>query len=413
MSTSSHASAAASPLRERLLSLGQRLKSSLEAVLEALPTEAQRTGGLSSVAAVNKVFASRFLAALRQDNPLAVIHRLPGPDPLRRFLDGLRPLQLAPQLLLAAQEAVRQFQQLIEEEAGDRSALQTMMSSWLGEARPEFLIRRRQAAFKAVSELKGAAVDLNLSTAILHPAADPHFLDLVWSMTMIGLQRLRPGAQVRLDTRRLSDEGHARKPRTFVGEDLNQVLPGGLDAFCPHGPAPLDVQQVDGTMNYLLAGEQFGPRRRSDLLLVELNRAELRRFRADQPQRRSYIYANPVPPAQELVLDLFLHKSVLDREPPELLLYDTAGVGPRDPNDPLSRFELLEDSEALHYQDAAEGILELPGYAPYPSLVQGIMSRLDWQLQDFHLWRAHVAFPLHSSQVTMAFKPRPHSCEPA
>jgi len=394
------------PLRQRLLTLGQELQSALQAVVQRLPPEAQRTTGLSSLGRVNKVFASRLLKALRQEDPMAVVHHLPGPEPLRRFLDGMPQEHLSPRIRQQAKSAVESFQQLIETEAGDRAALQTMMSNWLGDARQEFELRRRQAAYKAISELHGASVDLNLSAAILHPSANEDFLDLVWLMSMIGLQRLRPGAQLRVDTRLMSDEGHQRQPKVFIGEELEQILPEGLGAYCPHGAARIEAEQLQGTMNYFLGGEDFGPHRRSDMLLVEANREELRRYRPEEPNRRSYVYSNPTPPSQGLVLDLFLHKSLLDEEAPELLIYDTAGVGPRDPNDPLCRFDVLEQAEELDYADSAHGFLPVSEYPPYERLLGHVLERLDWNPKEFHLWRARVAYPLHSSQVTVAFKPR-------
>ncbi len=394
-------------LRERLAQLGQDLQEGFREVLEALPTEARRTSRLSGLAGVNKVFASRLLTAMKQTDPLAVVDRMPGPEPLRNFLARLGEGQVPRRSLLAARQAVESFDRVISREAGSRSALQTMMSSWVGEAQGEFHSRRRQTAFKAVSELKGAAVDLSLSLAILHPSADPERLDLVWVMHQIGLQRLRPDAPIRLDTRRLSDEGDRRHPEALSGAALEEVLPGDLRAFCPNGPAPIEARQVDGTMNYMLAGEAFGPHQRCDMLLVEINRAEMRRRREDQPGRRSYLYANPVPPARTLVLDVLLHRSLLGPEAPELLVYDTAGSGPKDPNDPLSAFDLLESTEELEHIDLAEGDADLPEYSRYSLLLEAVMLHLDWKPEDFGLWRARLPFPLHSSQVTVAFQPAP------
>ena len=76
----------AAPLQIRLAALGRVLQENLQALVAELPVEAQRTSGLSVYCEVNKVFASRLLTALRQADPIAVLHRLPGPEPLRRFL---------------------------------------------------------------------------------------------------------------------------------------------------------------------------------------------------------------------------------------------------------------------------------------------------------------------------------------
>ena len=295
---------------------------------------------------------------------------------------------------------------MIEQEAGDRAALQTMMSSWLGEARTEFDQRRRQAAFKAVSELKGASVDLNASAAIVAPAAEDGLLDLVWLIGLIGLRRLRPDAQVKLDTRRLSSNDSERHPTTLDGEPLGSDNPSGLDAFCPNGPAPLEVVRADETVNYLLAGQSFGPRHCSDLLLAEVNRAEIKRHSSDVSNRRNYVYSMPVPPSQTLVLDLWLHRSLVAEDAPELLIYDTAGTGPIDPNDELSSYDLLEHAEELDYHDGRDGVPAIAEYKQYGRLMETAFAKLDWDLADFRVWRVNLAYPLHSSQVTVAYKPR-------
>lgn len=395
------------PLHSQLVSLGNRLRETLLTVVGELPASAQKTAGLSRFSDTNKVFASRLLTALRQEDPLSVVHRLPGPDPLRRFLGSEGVREAAPTSIGPAQEAIGRFQKLIETEAGDRASLQTLMSTWLGDARSEFDLRRRQSAFKAISELKGSSVDLNLSVAVLHPSAKEGFMDLVWLMGMIGLQRLRHGAQVRLDTQRLTDEGTERQPASLRGDPMEGSLDADLDAFCPHGPAPLEARQVDGTMNYLLAGDHFGPHRRSDMLLVEVNRAEMRRFREDQPDRRSFVYANPVPPTHLLMMDVFIHKSLMEGNPPELHVYDTAGSGPKNPNDAISAFDLMEISEELEYHDCSSGLPDLPEYLPYAQLMATVLGRMAWSMEDFHVWRVRMPYPLHSSQVTVAFQPRP------
>jgi hypothetical protein len=54
-----------------------------------------------------------------------------------------------------AEEVVRRFEMLICQEAGDRSALDTLISGWLLEARSVFDLRRKQSEFRATSQLLG------------------------------------------------------------------------------------------------------------------------------------------------------------------------------------------------------------------------------------------------------------------
>ena len=204
--------------RARISDLGKDLGRTLQAVLDALPEAGAGPQALATATGTNKVFTSRLLKALRQTDPIACLYELPGPEPLRRWLDSMRALQAPAPALAAAERTVAQLESCIREEAGDRSALHAVLAAWLPLQREEFAQARKQDAFRAWSQLKGAATDLNLAAVFLHPSAAAGRVDVVWLMGLMGLRRLRPGATVKLATRRLRSDGAERAPEPMAAD---------------------------------------------------------------------------------------------------------------------------------------------------------------------------------------------------
>ena len=178
-----------SDFEDRISDLGTRLRDTLVAVLDSLGLTGQGPQHLAKRLSLDKVLMSRLLKAARCLDPIAVTHLTPGPEPLRRFFKAARRRGAKPDLIAAGERAVDEFHGLIREEFGDRSSLDAMLSSWLPQVRHEFELRRKQAAFKALSQLKGVSVRKNFGTVLLHPSEEGHRIDVVWIVGLLGIQR--------------------------------------------------------------------------------------------------------------------------------------------------------------------------------------------------------------------------------
>ena len=372
------------------------MRTSLQGLLEAFPAGSGGPQALATAAGTNKVFTSRLGKALRQASPAGVVYHLPGPEPLRRFVDALAGQDVDPAAVAGAARAVQAFARAIHEEAGSRSAWNAMVSAWLPDSHDEFEVRRRQAAYKAISELKGASADLNLATVLLHPSPDGRNVDVLWIMGLLGLRRLRPGAAVKLATRRRSPGEGARHP-----EPLGGLL--RLDAFCQAPPAPTEPRQVGDTVHYLLGDSGFGVRSAVDLLVAERNLAEMRRFQPRGSGRSSYVFAEAGTPAQSLVFDVFVHEDLYPGVRPELHVYDTTLEGIADPNDPardLDRLQTSDRSQMHGRDDDGLGIERMPGYR---AMLQRVFEQAGWDRADFDTWRLNCEYPLHGAQFCLCF----------
>jgi hypothetical protein len=388
---------------DRISALGAELQRSLHAVVRALPADASAMQAVRNAAGMNKVFASRLLKALRQDDPLAVIYHLPGPEPLRRFLAGAEQAKVPEARRKPAATAIEAFERLCREETGGRGGLNALIAAWLPGEQGDFAQSRKQDVYRAWSQLKGALADASIVTVIQHPSATAGRVDIVCFMALLGLRRMRPGAAVKLATRRLTRNGGERAPEAHAGF-ADGADPFALHEFCSAPPAPIEARRIGETMHYLLGGRAFGLRSSVDMLLAEVNRSELEYGRAPGSKPRlSHAFAEVSTPVRTLVFDLIVHEDLFPGQQPDLFLYDTTFEGVADVNDPARDLDRLDLPETVRALGGGLTALEAPEFPRYPELVGRLCERLGWDPAPLRAYRCRVEYPPYGAQVVLAF----------
>lgn len=387
----------AASARERITRLGRDLRASLQALVDAFPAGAGGPQNLAEASGTNKVFTSRLGKALRQTAAEGVVYHLPGPDPLARFVAALGARDVDPLKVAEARAAVAAFERVIREEAGSRSGFNAMVSAWLPDSQEEFELRRRQTVFRATSELKGASAGTTLGTVALHPSADGEQVDVLWVMGQLGLRRLRPGAAVKLATRRMSGKEDARDPQL-----LASAL--GLEAFCTAPPAPVLQRRAGRTVHYLLGDSGYGNSSAVDLLVAELNLAEVRRLRPGDA-RLGYVFAEVSTPVERLAFDVLLHDGLFAGGAPELRVYDTTFDGVADPNDEARGVDLLETSDQVRHAGRGVDRLAVDAMPGYRDMLRAVLGHAGWAPEDFTAWTLRSDYPLYGSQYALCFRP--------
>ncbi len=403
-----------SHLETRIRGVGQELAASLLAVLEELPGGPEAgPAPLAEALGVDKVLTHRVLKAVRGSDPLATAFHAPGPDPMRRFLRRAKSRGVERARVSRAEAAVRQFESLVRDELGNRSALASVLASFLPEARREFEVRRKQSAFRAMSELFGSEAEVALSSVFLHPAADPESIDIVWLMGSLGLRRLRPGVTVKFATKRHGlDEVDPSLPDSLFGEPGSPATDYRLERFCGAAPAPLVIQRTGDALHYVLGESGFGPGSLVDLVLAEVNRAEIPRTVPVGSGRRGWFYASTTIPSKLMLFDVLVHRDIYPESDPELLLYSSLENGIADVNDitrDIDRLDLIETVEDLGTGLERIGAKSSPRQG---ELTRYIMEKLGWNPDEFRVWRACVEYPVLGVQVAMAFDPPEAGLDP-
>ncbi len=399
----------AAGLEARICAVGESLRRSLAGVLDALPGGPFRPQELARKLGINKDLSSRTLKALSKQDPLAAVYHMPGPASLRQLILAAARTGVPSEVLTPAEQAVQQFDRLIRVEAGDRISLDGMISAWLPDARDRFETTNKQAVFRGMAQIKGIVADVALTTAIVHPSTDPARVDGVWLLAWFGLRRLRPGAMLHVRSgqiRPLADD-HQRK--TIHGrpvEDIESLL---LMPFCSQPVPRLQARPDARAAHYLVAGDSIGPRAAVDLVLAELTIGCMRRYRTPPQQPGFRQYRGPSSevtiPVRTLVFDVLLHEDVYPDRDPSLFIYDTAGLGVADMNDPArdpDRLDLNETIEPLGRGVSRFRATEIPRYT---EMIRHVLSNLGWSADHFRGYRCRLQYPVYGSQVCMGFLP--------
>ncbi|MCD4700486.1 MAG: hypothetical protein K8S24_01375 [Candidatus Aegiribacteria sp.] len=395
-------------LERRIADTGSMLAATLGKVIEQIPGNPHGPQTLARLLGINKVLTSRILKALRSRDSIAVMHHIPGPEPLRRFLRHAGRHVAGTDVIDAALNAVDQFDLLIRQETGDRASLNAIISAWLPEARRDFELRRKQAAFRAMSELKGVLVETNLATVILHPSDGGDKIDIVWIIGQLGLQRLRPGATIKLATRRITEDVDTpRVPLNLEGKPIKTLNDARLESFSTSSDDAISVNMVSDVIHYTLKNGSFGRASIVDIVLAEVNPAEMPRYVEAELNRKGYVFADINLPSRLLLFDVLVHEDIYPGADPQLLIYDTAFNGVADINDPSRDIDRIESLEVIRSLGTGSAKCRNTNVPRYVELLRSVFSHLQWNDLEFRGYRCAIDFPVYGTQVVMTFVPPP------
>lgn len=391
-------------LEVRIAQAGDALLRGLARVIERVPGSEGGPQRLADQLGVDKVLASRLLKALRSPDAMAVVHRAPGPEPLRRVLKASAKLGVPNELLAEANAAVDRFEELIRSDIGDRSALEAILSAWVPEARREFELRRKQAAYRAMSQLKGVEADVYAEAAIFWPSADGQNVDIVWIKATHGLRRLRPGVPVHFTSQRRVEGLNSRLPLNLAGDPVDSVQGAVVGEFSSDPVPRLKTQIAGETTHYLLDEPGFGSSLAASLVTCEVNRGEIPRYVPRSRGRRAWASSDVNIPTRRHQFDALIHQDLYPGESPELRIYDTTVRGQADVNDPtrdIDQFDLLESVEGLGSGLRRFGSSDVPRYRP---LLEHVCNALGFDGERLRGFRVATEYPIYGSQFAMSLR---------
>lgn len=393
-----------SSIEVRITEAGDALLRGLTRVIDRVPGSDAGPQKLAGQLGVDKVLASRLLKALRSPDAMAAVHRAPGPEPLRRVIRASSKLGVPGDLIADANAAVDRFEELIRSDIGDRSALEAILSAWVPEARREFELRRKQTAYRAMSQLKGVDADVYAEAAILWPSEDGMHIDVVWIKAVVGLRRVRPGVPIHFTSRRSAEGVEARLPRTLAGDPVDSVSGAVLDAFSSDPVPTLKAQIVGESTHYMLDEPGFGAASKVDLVTCEVNRAELPRYVPRARGRRTWASTDLNIPARRNQFDLLIHEDLYPGETPDLRIYDTAVRGQADVNDPsrdIDLMDLMESVESLGKGMRRFGSSSVPRYR---ALLEHVCANASIDADMLRGYRVSSEYPIYGSQFALTLR---------
>jgi len=394
------------PLQQRLIQAADRLRDAVDDVIRTIPVPVRKPAEFQRVLKLDRSLSSRLLRAVQLHDPLASLHRMPGPHGIRLLLKAAGKVDGDRGVIARAEEALVALEHLIAAEFGDWKELDAAISGWLPDAREPFDIANRQAAFRAMSNLKGVTADAEVSVTLIHPAgAKAKRVDRAGITGICRMKRLRPGAPMGLlhgssiapprGMQRLSLDGQPIDPEH--GAPL-------LREFSSSPPPRFEVQVQGDTVHYVLQGDDVGLGSLVDLLFADVMRARYPKHKGVRPQPATPGALIDIP-VKALIVDVLVHEDVWPGVEPELRMYDTSGRGVANPTDPARDMDRIDVLESIQDLGTKMDRFRTKEVGRYVEMVQFVCDKLGWRRDRFHGFRCRVDYPVYGTQVSMIFEP--------
>ncbi|MHC4989455.1 MAG: hypothetical protein ACYTGC_00605 [Planctomycetota bacterium] len=398
--------------------VGERVQGEFGSLIRSFPLEKRTIAQMSRWLGVTQPVCQRLLRAVRhRDDPLEALTFLPGVRGLHQVVLAARRQGCEEVLLSAAEAAIDQYAGLIDEHGGSQikliSALQSRsgapVNGELHETNGDEQLQARMTAFEGIRMLTGREYETQLAVFLYRPDPDDQkHMQIATAMGMIGIRRRAgclPICPIFTSTPTGDEASVGVQTRT---EDLITTLP----EFCSTPPPTIVSRRSHGGFPVLI-----DPDRTSEdpLDLVVASRAR----RVSNPQHdetkiedSSLISDGP---ARNLVMTVFLHRSLAQASIPSCAAFAPGNRGPVGPpvispdgvsftNQSTHRwFDRLPGR--LHLEHLGIG-LEQTHCAVYPRLTELSESLFDaqgWSPQNFVCYRCQVAYPIWGGQYITSF----------
>ncbi len=384
-------------IRARADSVGAQLAESFRELLARIPGAPLGPKLLAERYDLTVGTASRMIRAIAESSPIDLLQGVPGPVPLKRFIRAIAKSGAPARSVKKARAAVDAFDDFIRESGGSRRKLDAVLSNWQPRTRKQFVLSRRQSAFKAFAELKGVSSALSSSCIAMHRSEDEGRLDVLRIASEIGIQRTNETATAYFGTRRQEKEDTPATqrlvPETLDGSSiLNGLHTARLDEFCEGDPVPIETVQYGQDVIHMLGRTELLPDAKADLVLAEV----YRRARSVSDPVTAFLITTI--PSKKLNLDLLIHEDVVPSGRTELLVYSLIPRGPVAPGDPSRAPDLEPIPETLEIHSAGIDSLHIPAFPRYVEVLRHSFEKLGWDSNRFCSWRLQVDFPPYSSQ---------------
>ncbi len=405
-----HAEDSTEELDTKIRTIAVKVRDALSPVLESVAGVNPRPVRLTRELGIDKTLAGRLLRSLRSNDALQALHLSPAPHGLRIFVEAARRHGASDDQCHKAESFIREFEDLIDEFPGGRSALDAALSSWLPEVREQEEKRAKQAVFKAMSSILGYQADAMYLGKIIRPNDDdPDFCDVATIHTRFEIRRLRAGASITLlGYKHESQDEAAVGPQPIPGPNGEAVDTSDphsylLEDYCGDALPELQVHESNNRMVVALEGGEPGVNVPLDVAAAYVSRKEFVRYR-NPDSVNEWLTILPKIPCRLLVMDVLIHKDVYPNYTPnastrlEGLSSDWLKMR-KGPNR-LDELDLSVETSRLEIGTSRLSTADIPGVV---SMNNAVCSRLGWDTEDFRAFRLRVLYPVPSVSITTWF----------
>jgi len=389
---------------QTLLELGESLQSSLRALVSK-DGELPRPTDLARVWSLDQTLCVRTCAALRNDEPLRVLHQLPSSGGLRSIVEAGEGQGVPRKIREAAAAAVDRLDAVIRSLGGRKTNLDTLIGVNLVEARQKIEASSKQGVYRGLSTLYGTSTRVALTTYFIQPSStDSETLDAVALYGSVEMRRIRPDRSLLLGGRLLcgesaeiSEEELDRRVEIAERNLLSEELPGdgssiALREFCSDPLPPLQLERAGRKLLYTLPADPDGMSQISTVLFLSRD-GGVGPTRIPEGGPRNFVFV-PRTPSEHMLLEVLVDEAVWSGcEPQVEISRGDVLLRPLSEQSAADRLDFCESARSLGEESPGWDFAEVPRYRE----MLGAAARIaGLDLGRYRLFRLHVRYPVIS-----------------
>lgn len=377
------------------------LRGAFEQMLVLAGADPQDPQSIAERLSVNKSLAWKISKIVQADDPSVVLQQMPGGPGLKIFLKANEKAGVSGDSIRAAREAIGAYDELIRVHSGDRLTMEMMGGVLSPRGRPQSDEHHRKQLFHGASYVWGVQTRVLLKVGLVCPGSEDGLLDFASMNAMIGFRRLRPDVVWPMAVRHWNNDD-GTEMTTAPTEPIDPRFSGPEDApllpeFCSNPLPELRRHLVPGGVSFELVEGRVGNTGSLDCVFGLVQR-HIPYYR-DESNIWGEHSARCDTPSELLIVDLYIHRDLPFRLPPEALLFSEMGVYPA-----------LHDRRVrlpLHEQVHDLGDAPLPVVTPevrrYNQMVQTVFKRTGWNHSDFRGFRMKVPYPACPTSLKLRY----------
>lgn len=376
------------------------LRHSLQPIVASVAGKNARPAVLARNLGIDKTLAARVVRSLRSGDTATFLHEIPAPHGLRIFLDAADKAGVDAGSRARSAECIRDFEVLIGEFPGGRSALDAALAGLSPAVAGRTERNASYSVCKAMASLLGYQADTTLLTIIVRPSEDPLWCDVAYIMGKYKVRRLRNGSPITVFGLRLDLADAGGRIETMDGRtgetDPNAYL---LPEYCSRPMPRIKLFPLSRNLHiYALPSDVPAVNEPVTIVAGQVTRRTFRRYRGPE-NKWGWEAIVPRIPSRTLIFDVFLHEEIALKSPPVVTTalhgLVAGGSRPDDPKFQLDRVDLSSGMEPIEIGagdvDGGAGESVLP---QYDGLMTDAFRMLGTDASRFNGYRCHVRNPI-------------------
>ncbi len=364
--------------------------------------DAQDPQSISDRIGLTKTLAWKVSRMVQADDPSQALQHMPGTSGIKLLLRGAERAGVQSAQIQVAREAINDFERLIRVHCGDRATLDIMGGELSPDGRRQRDEQHRRMLFQGASYVWGVQARVILKMGVVLPGSAPGLLDFASVNGLIDFRRLRPDVSWIMASRHSkNDDGTTM--RTRATESIDPRFDGPeqcplMGEFCSK-PLP-ELRRIDSPrgMSFELVEGPMGNTGAQTCVVGAIQREIPYHAGPDNEWGEHQAVCDI--PAELVIMDLFVHRSLAFAIPPSASLHSELAAG-GDSGPKLRR--TLPLNEPL--QDIGVGAQPptTPEVPLYKTLLRAIHARLGTNPGEFHGFRIKIPYPACPTSIMLRY----------